>query len=73
MLGSFAGEAVAKAKPADDDGWHIVTLPLENIESAAPALLGIGPEIEVIDPAALGIEIARLAGLVLKKMNSHLA
>lgn len=48
LLGNFAGEAVAKAEPADSDGWHIVKLPLETIESAAPALLGIGPEIDVI-------------------------
>lgn len=73
LLGSFAGEAVAKAEPSDNDGWHIVKLPLETIESAAPALLGIGPEIEVIEPVALGVEIARLAKLVLQRMKSQLA
>ncbi|VAW05001.1 Transcriptional regulator, DeoR family [hydrothermal vent metagenome] len=72
LLGSFAGEAVAKAEPTGDDGWHIVKLPLETIESAAPALLGIGPEIDVIEPIALGVEIARLAGLVVQRMKSQL-
>ncbi len=71
LLGSFAGEAVAKAEPDGDDGWHILKLPLETIESAAPALLGIGPEIDVIEPVALGVEIARLAELVLQRMKSH--
>lgn len=70
LLGSFAGEAVTKSEPDGDDGWHIVKLPLETIESAAPALLGIGPEIEVIEPAALREEIARLAELVLQRMRS---
>ncbi|MEE9416049.1 MAG: WYL domain-containing protein, partial [Acidimicrobiales bacterium] len=70
LLGSFAGEAVAKAEPTGRDGWHIVKLPIETIESAAPALLGIGPEMDVIEPVALGIEIARLAKLVLQRINS---
>ncbi len=69
LLGSFAGEAVAKAEPADEKGWRLVELPLETIESAAPALLGIGPEIDVIDPVELRVEIARLAELVLQRMN----
>ena len=72
LLGTFAGEAVANAEPTGDDGWHIVKLPLETIESAAPALLGIGPEIDVIEPIALGVEIARLAGLVVQRMKSQL-
>lgn len=66
MLGSFAGQAVAKAEPTGNNGWHIVKLPLETIESAAPALLGIGPEIDIIEPIALRVEIARLAKLVLQ-------
>jgi len=69
LLGSFAGEAVAKAEPTGYEGWHIVKLPLETIESAAPALLGIGPEIDVIEPIELGVEIARLAELVLQRIK----
>ena len=70
LLGSFAGEAVAKAEPTGNEGWHIVNLPLETIESAAPALLGIGPEIDIIEPVALSLEIARLAKLVLQKIEA---
>lgn len=73
LLGSFAGEAVAKAELSGDDGWHIVKLPLETIESAAPALLGIGPEVDVIEPVELRVEIARLAKLVLQRIKGQLA
>jgi predicted DNA-binding transcriptional regulator YafY len=73
LLGTFAGEAIAKAGPADNDGWRIIKLPLETTESAAPMLLGIGPEIDVIEPAALRTEIARLAEMVLKRMEGHSA
>ena len=73
LLGAFAGEAVAGAGPADMDGWRRVELPLEKIESAAPTLLGIGPEIDVIEPTALGIEVARLAKMVLQRMKRQTA
>jgi predicted DNA-binding transcriptional regulator YafY len=69
LLGAFAGEAVAKAGPADGEGWRIIELPLETIEAAAPMLLGIGPEIDVIEPAALRVQITRLATMVLKRMK----
>jgi predicted DNA-binding transcriptional regulator YafY len=71
LLGAFAGEAVARAGPVDENGWRLVDLPLETIGSAAPALLGIGPEIDVIEPAALAAEIGRLATLVLQRMKGH--
>ena len=70
LLGSFAGEAVAKAEPDGESGWHIVKLPLETIEYAAPALLGIGPEIDVVEPVALRAEIERLARTVLHRIQS---
>jgi predicted DNA-binding transcriptional regulator YafY len=71
LLGTYAGEAVAKAEPVDNDGWCTVKLPLETLESAAPALLGIGPEIDIIEPVALRNEIARLATLVLHRMKGQ--
>jgi predicted DNA-binding transcriptional regulator YafY len=69
VLGSFAEAAVAKAGSADNEGWRIVRLPLETIESAAPTLLGIGPEIDVIEPTALATEMAKLATMVLQRMK----
>jgi predicted DNA-binding transcriptional regulator YafY len=71
LLGTYAGEAVAKAQSADNDGWRIVELPLETIDSAAPILLGVGSEIDIIAPVALRTEIARLAKLVLQRMESQ--
>jgi predicted DNA-binding transcriptional regulator YafY len=69
LLGSFAGEAVAKAGPPDGDGWRAIDLPLESLASAAPTLLGVGPEIDVIEPAELRVEIGRLAAEVIKRMR----
>jgi predicted DNA-binding transcriptional regulator YafY len=69
LLGSFAGEAVAKSEPANADGWCALSLPLETTTSAAPMLLGIGPEIDVIEPQELREEIARLAQAVLNRMT----
>jgi predicted DNA-binding transcriptional regulator YafY len=69
LLGSFAGEAVAKAGPPDAEGWRAIDLPLETLSSAAPMLLGIGPEIDVIEPEELRAEIGRLAAEVIDRMR----
>jgi predicted DNA-binding transcriptional regulator YafY len=37
----------------DAEGWARVDLPIENAEQAALALLGLGPEVEVLGPAAV--------------------
>lgn len=69
LLGSFAGEAIAKSGCADAQGWREIDLPIETISSAAPMLLGIGPEIDIIEPEDLRQEVARLAGLVLERIS----
>jgi predicted DNA-binding transcriptional regulator YafY len=69
LLGTFAGEALAKAGPPDAQGWRDIDFPLESPTSAAPMLLGIGPEIKVIEPIELRAEIARLANEVLHRMK----
>lgn len=71
LLGSFAAEAVARAGAADPEGWRIVDLPLESISAAAPMLLGIGPEIDIIAPAELASEIAALATRVLQRIDAR--
>ncbi len=68
-LGAFAAEAVAAAGPADINGWQKLELPLETIETAAPMLLGIGPEFEVIAPDALRLAIGALASGVALRMS----
>lgn len=53
QLGTFAQRAVAAADAADADGWSRVALPIETIDHAALMLLGIGPELRVLEPEAL--------------------
>lgn len=69
LQGAFAAEAVALADEPDALGWCRLVLPLESITEAAPMLLGIGPEIEVIAPDDLRAEIARLALEVVSRME----
>ncbi|WP_344531336.1 YafY family protein [Streptomyces albiaxialis] len=48
-----AGEALAAASPADEDGRVVVTLRVENDEVAFSQLFQLGPECEVLAPASL--------------------
>ena len=52
-LGAYAAEAVAAAGGARRRRLDAAHLPVETEERAALALLGIGPEIEVLEPAVL--------------------
>ena len=61
QLGAYADTAIAVADTADRNGWARITLPIENVEHAALALLGIGPEISVIAPPELRGALRRLA------------
>ena len=54
-LGAFAAKAVREA-----DG-EIVRLPIETSDHSVLALLGVGPEIEVLDPPELRARLRRLA------------
>lgn len=68
-LGNYAAHAVGLAQPADPESWSELTLPFETIEQAALMLLGIGPEIEVITPIALGQKIQSLAREIISRAN----
>ena len=68
LVGAFAADAVARAGPPDGQGWCAVDLPLETIEAAAPMLLGIGPEIDVLEPAPLRAAVGALARAVARRM-----
>ena len=50
---SAVQEALAAAGPPDARGWVTVTLPVESLDVAYAQLLGLGPESEVLAPAAL--------------------
>jgi predicted DNA-binding transcriptional regulator YafY len=52
-LGAYAARAASGAAPPEADGWARVVLPIESVNQAALALLGLAPEIEVLEPEAL--------------------
>ncbi|MEV0266028.1 WYL domain-containing protein [Streptomyces sp. NPDC050617] len=56
-----AQEALAAAGDADGQGRITVTLPVESSDVAYTQLLGLGPEAEVLAPAALRERFARAA------------
>ncbi len=60
-LGAYAAEAAAKAEPADAQGWRTVVLPTETLEQAALAVLGLGPEVEVVEPKELRKRVTEMA------------
>jgi predicted DNA-binding transcriptional regulator YafY len=60
-LGAYAAEAVKAAGKPDRAGLTTLRLPTETLEQAALALLGVGPEVEVVEPRALRQRVARLA------------
>ena len=60
-LGAYAAKAVAQADAPEADGWSRLAFPVEAVERAALTLLGIGPEVEVIEPAGLREAVRALA------------
>jgi len=60
-LGAYAAQAVSEAGKPDAKGWAKLSLPIENVEQAALALLGIGPEVEVLEPTAVRARLKQLA------------
>lgn len=63
----FAEEAVASAGPADAAGWATLRLPTENTEQAALLVLSLGPEVEVLGPAALRQLVAQWASALARR------
>lgn len=54
-----AREALQCAGEADGEGWVTATLPVESEEVAHTQLMSLGPEVEVLAPAALRERFAR--------------
>jgi predicted DNA-binding transcriptional regulator YafY len=63
-LGAYAAKAVAAADPPEADGWSRLAFPVEAAERAALTLLGIGPEVEVLEPAELREAVRALAAAI---------
>ncbi|MFE9779164.1 helix-turn-helix transcriptional regulator [Streptomyces sp. NPDC005775] len=56
-----ARDALDAAGPPGPDGWVTVRLPVESLDVAYGQLLALGPELEVLEPAALRIRFAAAA------------
>ncbi|MEH1056252.1 YafY family protein [Micromonospora sp. CPCC 206171] len=54
-------EALAAAGEPDGQGWVVTRLPVESVEVAYSQLLGLGPEVEVLDPPELRARLADAA------------
>ncbi len=68
-LGAYAAAAVAAAQPEVADGWSRLSLPIETVDQAALALLAIGPEVEVIEPAPLRARLRSLAAQIVRRAS----
>ena len=69
LLGHFAGTAIAAAPPPGPDGWTEILLPVEVTSAAAPMLLGIGPELDILDPPELREAVRDLAAQVQRRIE----
>ena len=56
--------AVRRLAPADEHGWTVVSLRLETFESAGEYLLGLGPQVEVLEPPELRERVRQQAAAV---------
>ena len=52
------------------DGWSPLDLPIETIDRAALVLLGIGPEVEVVEPVELRQSIGAIAGQIVRRAGA---
>jgi predicted DNA-binding transcriptional regulator YafY len=67
QLGAYGLQAVKSAEPPAADGWARCQFPIENIEQAALLFLGIGPEIEVLEPSTLRARISEMAKALVRR------
>jgi predicted DNA-binding transcriptional regulator YafY len=62
-----AREALSACGPPDERGWVTLRLPVESDEVAHTQLTALGPEAEVLEPAALrerfALDAVRIASL----------
>lgn len=60
-FGDHIREQIAQADPPDADGWIVLTLPFERLETARERLLGFGSAAEVLEPFALRLSLVDFA------------
>lgn len=66
-LGAYAVQAVRSARQADADGWAQLLFPIEHVDQAVLALLGVGPEVEVLEPLELRSRLRELAQQIARR------
>jgi predicted DNA-binding transcriptional regulator YafY len=67
QLGTYAQRAVKAAERPDGEGWSQVALPIETVDHAALTLLGLGPEIVVLEPEALRHRLKEMAADIVRR------
>ena len=55
----------------DQDGWTVVTVPIESVDRAHAEFLRLGTGVEVLDPPELRERIARTRGPVRRRGRGH--
>jgi len=61
VFGEPIREAIARAGPADGEGWITLTLPFEIFEAARMRILGLGRAVEVLEPLPLRMSVVDFA------------
>lgn len=70
-LGHYAAQAVARATPAEASAaWRRLSLPIESADQLVRLVMGLAPEVEVIEPAPLRDQVARTCRALARR---HLA
>ena len=64
ILGDSVRPALERAGPPDAEGWVAMTLMFESLESARTRVLGLGTQVEVLEPAELRDSVAAWAAEV---------
>jgi predicted DNA-binding transcriptional regulator YafY len=68
LIGSSAARAGhAAMQPADPDGWATTSVPIESVRHAQHALLQLGGDVEVLEPAELRDAVLAGARAVLRR------
>lgn len=65
-FGERIREKIAKAGPADRDGWIVLELTFESLDAAREKLLSFGSSLQVLEPLALRMSIIDYAKQTLK-------
>ncbi|OYU93125.1 MAG: transcriptional regulator, partial [Burkholderiales bacterium PBB5] len=66
QLNHAVAQAVARAGPADRNGWHAVQIPIESTSAATGDLLRLGPDVQAMAPPALRQAVRRAATAMLR-------